>query len=224
MGVTARFTGGGSGRRSVERRLGGLGSARPSPRRARSDDHLDRRLGHARRSVPRQAHALRVARRTILNEHHSTGNHVGPSSRPRHSRASARTDGRRHARRAPATRAHPVLRRRRSRRTGCGRPHDAVRHQGSPCRTLRAGARRWQPKRWMAPTTGGSHRSSGSAASAVTPRRPSREAELLARLGYHAGLLSLAALATATEDALLAHCKAVSELLPHRRLLLCSRQ
>jgi len=40
------------------------------------------------------------------------------------------------------------------------------------------------------------------------------EAELLGRLGYHAGLLSLAALATATEDALLAHCTTVSELLP----------
>ena len=40
------------------------------------------------------------------------------------------------------------------------------------------------------------------------------EAELLARLGYHAGLLSLAALATATEDALIAHGTAVSDHLP----------
>lgn len=37
------------------------------------------------------------------------------------------------------------------------------------------------------------------------------EAELLARLGYHAGLLSLAALATANEDALIAHCTTVSD-------------
>lgn len=40
------------------------------------------------------------------------------------------------------------------------------------------------------------------------------EAELLARLGYHAGLLSLAALATATDDEMLAHCRSVAEVLP----------
>jgi dihydrodipicolinate synthase/N-acetylneuraminate lyase len=37
-----------------------------------------------------------------------------------------------------------------------------------------------------------------------------READLLARLGYHAGLLSLAALADADERALIAHCEAVA--------------
>jgi dihydrodipicolinate synthase/N-acetylneuraminate lyase len=40
------------------------------------------------------------------------------------------------------------------------------------------------------------------------------EADLLARLGYHAGLLSLAALASADDDALVAHCRRVSERLP----------
>jgi dihydrodipicolinate synthase/N-acetylneuraminate lyase len=40
------------------------------------------------------------------------------------------------------------------------------------------------------------------------------EAELLQRLGYHAGLLSLAALGDADEDALIVHCKAVAEVLP----------
>src|SRR5262245_37735941 len=40
------------------------------------------------------------------------------------------------------------------------------------------------------------------------------EADLLARLGYHAGLLSLAALASADDDALIAHCRRVSERLP----------
>jgi hypothetical protein len=40
------------------------------------------------------------------------------------------------------------------------------------------------------------------------------EAQLAQRLGYHAGLLSLAALADADEDALIAHCTAVSDTLP----------
>jgi hypothetical protein len=41
-----------------------------------------------------------------------------------------------------------------------------------------------------------------------------REAALLADLRYHAGLLSLAALSHATDADLLAHCRAVAEVLP----------
>src|ERR671931_1617801 len=41
-----------------------------------------------------------------------------------------------------------------------------------------------------------------------------REAELLVRLGYHAGLLSLAALADADDAALIAHCEAVGARIP----------
>jgi len=40
------------------------------------------------------------------------------------------------------------------------------------------------------------------------------EADLLARLGYHAGLLSLAALASADDNTLIGHCRRVSERLP----------
>ena len=40
------------------------------------------------------------------------------------------------------------------------------------------------------------------------------EATLLRDLGYHAGLLSLAALPDADEDSLVSHCKAVSEVIP----------
>jgi hypothetical protein len=40
------------------------------------------------------------------------------------------------------------------------------------------------------------------------------EASLAAGLGYHAGLLSLAALADAADDALIAHCRRVSEVIP----------
>ena len=40
------------------------------------------------------------------------------------------------------------------------------------------------------------------------------EADLLARLGYHAGLLSLAALTSADDDTLIGHCRRVSERLP----------
>lgn len=40
------------------------------------------------------------------------------------------------------------------------------------------------------------------------------EAMLLRELGYHAGLLSLGALRAATEDEMIAHCRAVAEVLP----------
>lgn len=41
-----------------------------------------------------------------------------------------------------------------------------------------------------------------------------KEAELAASLGYHVGLLSLAALRDATDEALLAHCRSVAAVLP----------
>jgi dihydrodipicolinate synthase/N-acetylneuraminate lyase len=41
-----------------------------------------------------------------------------------------------------------------------------------------------------------------------------REAEVARELGYHAGLLSLAAMRGADEDALIAHCLAVSRVMP----------
>src|SRR6185503_3028525 len=41
-----------------------------------------------------------------------------------------------------------------------------------------------------------------------------QEAALLRRLGYHAGLLSLAALRDASDDELLAHCRALAEAIP----------
>jgi len=41
-----------------------------------------------------------------------------------------------------------------------------------------------------------------------------QEASLLADLGYHAGLLSLAALREASDDELIAHCRRVSEVVP----------
>jgi len=46
-----------------------------------------------------------------------------------------------------------------------------------------------------------------------TPRA-TREAELLCELGYHAGLLSLAAMKAAGDDQLIAHCRSVAEILP----------
>ena len=46
-----------------------------------------------------------------------------------------------------------------------------------------------------------------------TPRATA-EAALARDLGYHAGLLSLAALGDATEDGLIAHCQAVADVLP----------
>lgn len=45
-------------------------------------------------------------------------------------------------------------------------------------------------------------------------RQAVAEAEVAAQLGYHAGLLSLAALPDADDEALLAHCTAVAEVIP----------
>ena len=53
-----------------------------------------------------------------------------------------------------------------------------------------------------------------------TPQAPTdrgqalAEAELIRGLGYHAGLLSLAAMKEASEDDLIAHCRAVAEVIP----------
>jgi dihydrodipicolinate synthase/N-acetylneuraminate lyase len=45
-------------------------------------------------------------------------------------------------------------------------------------------------------------------------RQATAEAALLKDLGYHAGLLSLAALKSATDDQLISHCRAVADVLP----------
>src|SRR5438552_285363 len=45
-------------------------------------------------------------------------------------------------------------------------------------------------------------------------RQALKEATLLRELNYHAGLLSLAALARASDDELLAHCRRVAEVIP----------
>lgn len=45
-------------------------------------------------------------------------------------------------------------------------------------------------------------------------RQATSEAALLKDLGYHAGLLSLAALKSASDDQLIAHCRAVADVLP----------
>ena len=45
-------------------------------------------------------------------------------------------------------------------------------------------------------------------------QQATREALLLCELGYHCGLLSLGALRNASEDELIEHCRAVSEIIP----------
>lgn len=45
-------------------------------------------------------------------------------------------------------------------------------------------------------------------------RQALAEASLLRELGYHAGLLSLGAMGQATEEELIAHCRAVAEVIP----------
>src|SRR5687768_8155631 len=45
-------------------------------------------------------------------------------------------------------------------------------------------------------------------------QQATREAALARDTGYHAGLLSLAAMSDADDDALIAHCRAVAEVIP----------
>jgi dihydrodipicolinate synthase/N-acetylneuraminate lyase len=45
-------------------------------------------------------------------------------------------------------------------------------------------------------------------------KQATSEAELLRSLGYHAGLLSLGAMREVTEDEMIAHCRAVAEIIP----------
>ena len=47
-----------------------------------------------------------------------------------------------------------------------------------------------------------------------TTEQAVREASILRNLGYHAGLLSLAALRQSSIEALIDHCKAISQVLP----------
>jgi dihydrodipicolinate synthase/N-acetylneuraminate lyase len=47
-----------------------------------------------------------------------------------------------------------------------------------------------------------------------TTKQALAEAHVLLELGYHAGLLSLAAMIDATEDELIRHCRAVAEIIP----------
>ena len=120
----------------------------------------------------------------------------------------------RRARRTPPGRADPLLLRRGRRRHRRRRPHHAVRDpraRKSAC-CSRSSSWRCEPH-----------------ASGVRPRRPRplmvagvvgrqpqamHEAELAARLGYDAALLSLAALKDADNAALLEHCRAVAEVIP----------
>ena len=48
----------------------------------------------------------------------------------------------------------------------------------------------------------------------VRRSRPSREAQTARGIGYHAGLLSLAAMKSASEDEIIAHCEAVAREIP----------
>ena len=68
-------------------------------------------------------------------------------------------------------------------------------------------ARDWEP-------LGGRRPSFMIAGLAGPTQQAVREAEVARGLGYHAGLLSLAAMKGASEDELVAHCRAVAEVMP----------
>ena len=136
-----------------------------------------------------------------------------PPRRGGHPGDAAGPDARRRLGRAPPAGALPLLRRRRGRRAGRRGPHDPVRHP-RPAHGLfatvlalaaeeldRADARRDRP---MIRVGGVCGRTSQAVA----------EAEVLREHGYHAGLLSLAALADADDRARMDHCRAVAGVLP----------
>ena len=68
------------------------------------------------------------------------------------------------------------------------------------------------PPKWR--RIGPSDRSCLSPDSSAGPRRLGAKPQTAADLGYHAGLLSLAAMKGASEDELIAHCRAVAEVIP----------
>ena len=128
----------------------------------------------------------------------------GPSARPRRPAP---------ARRAPPARARALLPRRRRRRPRGRRAHDAVRDPRAPACTSRCCA---SPPRRRA--TGSAwrrrRRRCSSPASAARRRRRSARRSRARSLGYQAGLLSLAALKGAGDDALIEHCRAVADEIP----------
>ena len=115
---------------------------------------------------------------------------------------------------------YALLHRRRRRRPGGRRAHDAVRHPRPGSRAVRAGARtgrRGNGPRRRAATAEPLVRD--RAESAARPQQAVREARLLAICGYHAGLLSLAALQERRTTQLIAHCRRGGRGHSRRRLL-----
>ena len=182
-------------------------------------DRLDRRLGHARRREARQADALRGARRQVLTGRtfwtsmHACSRRyaaVWPSPHiPWRSPPAA-------ARRAPPARPDALLHRRRRRRARGRRAHDAVRDPRPERRAVRAGAgargRGDGPRRRCAQTcrlvahrrrsvgrraAGGPRSGARCATSATTPACSASR-----RCG------------DATDDELIAHCRAVADVIP----------
>ena len=111
-------------------------------------------------------------------------------------------DGRAPARRAAPAGALPLLRRGRRRRPGRRRPHDPVRHPRPAARPVPARSWPWPPRSWTGPTAGRDEPLVRIAGVCGRTAQAVAEAELARDLGYHAGLLSLAALTDADEDAL----------------------
>src|SRR5262249_49136727 len=129
-------------------------------------------------------------------------------------------------RRAPAAGADPLLPRCRGRRPGGGGPHHPVRHPGAAERTASTPppARRRGDGPGGPPGKAVAHRRRvrgdrarpGRGRAGVWGRTAQAlaEAELARASGYHAALLSLAALQGATERELLALCRAVAGVVP----------
>ena len=188
---------------------------------------LDRRLGRARRPDARRADPLRGERRPVLKDADSSARRsrrpcppsptavrtaldrgVAIPAMPLALTPARRLDERRQRALDPLLRrgrrraAWPSASTRRSSRsatrgTACS----------SPCSP-------WRPRSWTAPIARGPSRLIRIAGVCGATRQAVAEAELARDLGYHAGLLSLAALADADEDALIAHCRAVAEVIP----------
>ena len=145
-----------------------------------------------------------------------------PPGRAGHSRASARARRRRPARRAAAARADALLRR--GRRGGLA---VGVHTTQFAIRDPKVGlfGRCWRSRGGDGPR-GRRARQSRSCVLAGSAARPSgaAEADLLARLGYHVGLLSLAALEDSDDDALIAHCRKRSPRSSRSSASTCSRR
>ena len=172
---------------------------------------VDGRLGRDGRTQPRQAHEVRArpmadSETTLRDGARAAASPSPPSAGPHRGAASWTNDGR------PPSPATTATRARAGSRSACTRrsSQSAIPRSAS---SSRCSPWPWTVLREREKATAARSRSRWPA-SAAPRRRRSRRPSSPSRLGYDVGLLSLAALREASNDALIAHCRRIGEVIP----------